>query len=327
MKIGVTGASGLVGYNVCKEILANGDSLNILLREDVSYLKGLKCKKFYGDLNNLESIEKFCDSCDVIIHSAAMISIGFDAYDKVFEVNYVGTKNLLDICIKKNVKKFIFISTVNAFNKKSKNIKFDETRELVRSGSSYDLTKAMAQDLVLHSKGIEKVSINPTSVLGKNDFKPSRLGKIVKALHSGKLPFLLDGGLDVIDVEDLSKTVYNSISKGRDGESYLVSGKWRSFKEIYSSIRNFQDKKSTVFFLPKFLVNMSLPLLSLFPLGLLKRAAEINGKLFPGMENMTKEAIENIINSPKTIDNSKARKELGLKVSPLEKTIKETIYE
>ena len=45
------------------------------------------------------------------------------------------------------------------------------------------------------------------------------------------------------------------------------------------------------------------------------------------MENMTKEAIENIINFPKTIDNSKARKEIGLKVSSLEKTIKETIYE
>ena len=74
MKIGVTGASGLVGYNVCKEILANGDSLNLLIREDVSYLQDLKCKKFYGDLNNLKSIEEFCDSCDVIIHSAATVS-------------------------------------------------------------------------------------------------------------------------------------------------------------------------------------------------------------------------------------------------------------
>ena len=115
MKVGVTGASGLVGYNVCKEILANGDSLNVLIREDVSYLKDLKCKKFYGDLNNLKSIEEFCDSCDVIIHSAAMISIGFDAHEKVFEVNYLGTKNLLDICVKKNVKKFIFISCFSHF--------------------------------------------------------------------------------------------------------------------------------------------------------------------------------------------------------------------
>ncbi len=72
---------------------------------------------------------------------------------------------------------------------------------------------------------------------------------------------------------------------------------------------------------------MSLPLLSIFPVGILKKAAQINGKFFPGLENMTKEAIENIINFPKTIDNSKAKRDLGLKISSLKKTIKESIYE
>ena len=327
MRIGVTGASGMVGINVCKEILRNGDELNILIREDVSYLGELPCNKFYGDLSDIDTLEKFCDKCDVIIHSAAMISIGFDAYNKVYEVNFVGTKNLLDISIKKNVKKFIFISTVNAYDKKPLDQNFDEKRELVRKGNAYDMTKALAQELVTSTEEIETVSINPTSVLGKNDFKPSRLGKIIKGVHSGKLPFLVDGGLDVIDVGDLSKAIYSSISNGRDGESYLISGKFRSFKEIYEVITKYQDKKSRIFFFPRLMVELSLPLLSLFPIGLLKRAAEINGKFFPGLENMTKEAIENIINFPKHIDNSKAKKDLGLKISPLEKTIKDTIYE
>ena len=327
MRIGVTGASGMVGINVCKEILSNGDELNILIREDVSYLDGLSCNKFYGDLSDIDTLEKFCDKCDVIIHSAAMISIGFDAYDQVYEVNFVGTKNLLDASIKKKVKKFIFISTVNAYDKKPLDQNFDEKRELVRKGNAYDMTKALAQELVTSTEEIETVSINPTSVLGKNDFKPSRLGKIIKGVYSGKLPFLVDGGLDVIDVEDLSKAIYSSISNGRDGESYLISGKFRSFKEIYEVITKYQYKKSKIFFFPRLMVELSLPLLSLFPIGLLKRAAEVNGKFFPGLENMTKEAIENIINFPKHIDNSKAKKDLGLKISPLEKTIKDTIYE
>ena len=327
MRIGVTGASGMVGINLCKEILSNGDELNILIREDVSYLDGLSCNKFYGDLSDIDILEKFCDKCDVIIHSAAMISIGFDAYDQVYEVNFVGTKNLLDASIKKKVKKFIFISTVNAYDKKPLDQNFDEKRELVRKGNAYDMTKALAQELVTSTKEIETVSINPTSVLGKNDFKPSRLGKIIKGVHSGKLPFLVDGGLDVIDVGDLSKAIYSSISKGRDGESYLISGKFRSFKKIYEVITKYQDKKSRIFFFPRLMVELSLPLLSLFPIGLLKRAAELNGKFFPGLEKMTKEAIENIINFPKHIDNSKAKKDLGLKISPLEKTIKDTIYE
>ena len=327
MRVGVTGASGMVGINVCKEVINNGDKLNILIREDVSYFNNLSCKKFYGDLNDIDILEKFCEKCDVIIHSAAMISIGFDAYDRVYDVNFVGTKNLLDASINKKVKKFIFISTVNAYNKKSTDKIFNETRDLVKKGNAYDMTKALAQQLVISTKGIETVSINPTSVLGKNDYKPSRLGKIVKAVYSGKLPFLVDGGLDIIDVEDLSKAIYSSISKGKDGESYLISGKYRSFKEIYKVIEKYQENKSRVFFFPRLMVELSLPLLSLFPIGLLKRAAEVNGKFFPGLENMTKEAIENIINFPKLIDNSKAKKELKLKISPLEKTIKDTIYE
>ena len=327
MRVGVTGASGMVGINVCKEVINNGDKLNILIREDVSYFNNLSCKKFYGDLNDIDILEKFCERCDVIIHSAAMISIGFDAYNRVYDVNFVGTKNLLDASINKKVKKFIFISTVNAYNKKPTDKIFNETRDLVKKGNAYDMTKALAQQLVISTKGIETVSINPTSVLGKNDYKPSRLGKIVKAVYSGKLPFLVDGGLDIIDVEDLSKAIYSSISKGKDGESYLISGKYRSFKEIYKVIEKYQENKSRVFFFPRLMVELSLPLLSLFPIGLLKRAAEVNGKFFPGLENMTKEAIENIINFPKLIDNSKAKKDLGLKISPIDKTIRDAIYE
>ena len=188
------------------------------------------------------------------------------------------------------------------------------------------MTLAMGQELVMSTDGIDKVSINPTSILGKNDFKPSRLGKVVKTLYAGKLPFLVNGGLDVIDVEDLSKAIYSSIKNGRDGEAYIISGKWRSFKEINNSVQKNRDSKSFVLFFPKLFVEMNLPLLNLFPKSFLKKAADFNGKLFPGLENLTKESIENIINFPKNIDNSKAKKDLGLTISPLDKTVKDSIY-
>ena len=326
MRIGVTGSSGLVGFNFCKEAQKNNDRLNILIRKDTDYLKQIDAKVFYGDLNNKEVLDKFCEGCEVIVHSAAMISIGFDSYKEVCEVNYIGTKNLLDSCLRMKVKKFIYISSINAFNKRPIRDRLDETRGLVKSGSSYDLTKAMGQKLVMNTDGIDKVSINPTSILGKHDFKPSRLGKVVKTLYAGKLPFLVNGGLDVIDVEDLSKVIYSSIKNGRDGEAYIISGKWRSFKEINESVQKNRDKKSFILFFPKFFIEMNLPLLNLFPKSFLKRAADFNGKFFPGLENLTKESIENIINFPKNIDNSKAKKDLGLTISPLDKTIKDSIY-
>ena len=326
MKIGVTGSSGLVGFNFCVEALKNNDSLNILIREDTEYLRQIDAEVYYGDLNDIKVLDKFCKGCDVIIHSAAMISIGLDSYDEVYEVNYIGTKNLLESSKKMKVKKFIYISSINAFNKNPVTEKLDETRQLVKRGNAYDMTKAMGQELVMNTDGIEKVSINPTSILGRYDFKPSRLGKVIKTLYAGKLPFLVNGGLDVIDVEDLSKAIYSSIRNGRDGETYIISGKWRSFTEINASVQKNRDKKSFVIFFPKLFVEMNLPLLSLFPKSFLKRAADFNGKYFPGLESLTKESIENIINFPKNIDNSKAKKDLGLTVSPLDKTVKDSIY-
>ena len=326
MKIGVTGSSGLVGFNFCVEALKNNDSLNILIRKDTDYLKQIDAKVYYGDLNDIKVLDKFCEGCDVIIHSAAMISIGLDSYDEVYEVNYLGTKNLLESSKKMKVKKFIYISSINAFNKNPVTKKLDETRELVKRGNAYDMTKAMGQELVMNTDGIEKVSINPTSILGKYDFKPSRLGKVIKTLYAGKLPFLVNGGLDVIDVEDLSKAIYSSIRNGRDGETYIISGKWRSFKEINNCVQKRRDNKSFVIFFPKLFVEMNLPLLSLFPKSILRKAADFNGKYFPGLESLTKESIENIINFPKNIDNSKAKNDLGLTISSLDKTIKDSIY-
>ena len=326
MKIGVTGSSGLVGFNFCVEALKNNDSLNILIRKDTDYLKQIDAKVYYGDLNDIKVLDKFCEGCDVVIHSAAMISIGLDSFDEVYEVNYLGTKNLLESSKKMKVKKFIYISSINAFNKNPVTKKLDETRELVKRGNAYDMTKAMGQELVMNTDGIEKVSINPTSILGKYDFKPSRLGKVIKTLYAGKLPFLVNGGLDVIDVEDLSKAIYSSIRNGRDGETYIISGKWRSFKEINNSVQKRRDKKSFVIFFPKLFVEMNLPLLSLFPKSILRKAADFNGKYFPGLESLTKESIENIINFPKNIDNSKAKNDLGLTISSLDKTVKDSIY-
>ena len=326
MKIGVTGSSGLVGFNFCVEALKNNDSLNILIRKDTDYLKQIDAKVYYGDLNDIKVLDKFCEGCDVIIHSAAMISIGLDSYEEVYEVNYLGTKNLLESSKKMKVKKFIYISSINAFNKNPITKKLDETRELVKRGNAYDMTKAMGQELVMNTDGIEKVSINPTSILGKYDFKPSRLGKVIKTLYAGKLPFLVNGGLDVIDVEDLSRAIYSSIKNGRDGETYIISGKWRSFKEINNSVQKRRDNKSFVIFFPKLFVEMNLPLLSLLPKSILRKAADFNGKYFPGLESLTKESIENIINFPKNIDNSKAKNDLGLTISSLDKTVKDSIY-
>ncbi|GIR73104.1 MAG: hypothetical protein CM15mP75_6160 [Flammeovirgaceae bacterium] len=69
---------------------------------------------------------------------------------------------------------------------------------------------------------------------------------------------------------------------------------------------------------------MNLPLLSLFPKSFLKKAADFNGRFFPGLENLTKESIENIINFPKILITAK-QKGFRTHNKSSDKTVKDSI--
>ena len=120
-------------------------------------------------------------------------------------------ENVLQSSINKKVKKFIYISSINAFNRSPSKQILNESRELVKKGNSYDLTKALAQDLVLNNREIVSISINPSGIIGKNDFKPSMFGNVLRSIYKNKMPFYIDAGANIIDVEDLCECIYSSI--------------------------------------------------------------------------------------------------------------------
>ena len=191
MRIGVTGSSGLVGFNFCKEALKNNETLNILIRKDTEYLKQIDANIFYGDLNDKKVLDEFCEGCDVIVHSAAMISIGFDSYKEVYEVNYVGTKNLLDLIRFKqeNVSKrpiFFHFSTDEVYGdiESGEHVETD----LLHPSNPYSAAKAAADMLVLawaSTYGIEYVILRPTNNYGIGQYPEKLVPLSVKNLQRG----------------------------------------------------------------------------------------------------------------------------------------------
>ena len=324
MKIGITGATGLLGNNLCRKLLELDYKVNVLIRENNSLaIRDLNVNKFIGDLHNTKMLENFCQGCDVIVHSAALISIGKEKNEKVYEVNILGTKNILDASIKCDVKKFIYISSINAYKKFPLNQPINEKRNLVEKGFAYDLSKSKAQQLVLKKNNIDTLVFNPTSVLGPNDFKPSLLGSTIDDLYNNKLPFILNGGVDIIDVRDLSNAIIESINIKKTKESYIISGKWYSFKEIVGIIKSINQSKKIVITVPLWYIKSMFPIINLFPNKFLLFATKMNSYFIPGLKNLTKESLYNIIYFNKKIDNSKAKKELKLKIRPLTETLRD----
>ena len=125
MRILVTGAAGYIGSTLCNRLLANGHEvigIDKLLYTGKSLIGLLQYKNFKfvkEDIGNLNTYENLIDSDMVIVNLAAIV--GEPASRKIPEetrkTNLESTKKLIDLAVKKNIKKFIFVSTCSNYGK------------------------------------------------------------------------------------------------------------------------------------------------------------------------------------------------------------------
>ena len=235
MNIAVTGASGHIGANLTRRLIADGNKVKVLLHKDKRAIKGLPLEIINGSLNDFRSIEELGKNADVVFHLAARISIGQNNYETVYNTNVEGTKNIVKTCRKLGVPKFIHFSSIHTLDPNPFDQPLDETRPLIEnSGLVYERTKAECEKWITeqNSDNFHVVVLNPTAVLGPNDFKPSFMGQFIIKLYKGTIPALVPGGYDWVDVRDVVDAAVNAIEKATPGERYILSGGWKSFREI-----------------------------------------------------------------------------------------------
>ena len=96
MKIAVTGANGHVGANLCRTLLAEGHQVKALVHKHQDALKGLEIELIHGSVNDPVALRSLFKGAEIVFHLAALISIDGQK-DKLLEVNFEGTKNLIKI--------------------------------------------------------------------------------------------------------------------------------------------------------------------------------------------------------------------------------------
>ncbi len=147
MKILITGASGYIGTNLVKSLLAD-DLIKIVTITRSSFdLSAPNYSNIKCDLANPDFDSILPPSIDVVIHlaqSKKYRNFPDDARD-VFDINVMATQRLLEWAKKNGVKKFIFASTGNVY--KSQNKLLNEIDECSPIGF-YGATKYAAEQLV-----------------------------------------------------------------------------------------------------------------------------------------------------------------------------------
>ncbi|HEX3007931.1 MAG TPA: NAD-dependent epimerase/dehydratase family protein, partial [Bacteroidales bacterium] len=152
MKVLVTGASGLLGGNIVRELVRRNDEVKIFVRSiaNIPALSGLKYTVFKGNLNNVNDLLAAANNCDVIIHAAAVTDQWPTAYEHYEEVNVKATLLLLDVVKKLNIKKMIYVSTANTFGYGTRKNPATELSEFrfFNYNSGYIMSKFIAQQHV-----------------------------------------------------------------------------------------------------------------------------------------------------------------------------------
>lgn len=242
MRILVTGADGLLGSNLVRELLNRGHHIRAFVQpgRQQKTLEGLSIEKFPGDLLSAEEVGKAAAGCDAVIHCAASTSVWPIRSEIVNKVNIEGTKNIIKAVQQNNVQRMIYVGTANSFgfgSKKNPGVEGNPYKSATY-GLDYMDSKYKAQQVILkevQENSLPAVIVNPTFMFGPYDSNPSS-GAMIVALHKGKVPGFTNGGRNYLCAKDAAVAIANALTKGRVGECYILGNQNLSYKEAFEKI-------------------------------------------------------------------------------------------
>ena len=120
-----------------------------------------------GDIAQPDSISDLLKSCDVIVHTAALVSNSIADRD-MWRVNVLATRNLIAAAEQHKVRRFVQLSSIVAYGNSAEG-ELDEEQPVHADGGSYVLTKLASEHTVLAAQAkssLEVVIIRPGDVYG-----------------------------------------------------------------------------------------------------------------------------------------------------------------
>src|SRR5580698_7521654 len=237
----VTGGNGFVGCHVVRALLARGDRVRVLAREnaDLSALAGLPLEIVRGDLRQFDSVARAVDGCNEVYHVAADYRLWLTEPAPMYATNVNGTENIIRAAVNAGVSRIVYTSTVGALGIPHGGVGREDTpSSLAEMPGHYKRSKYMAEQAALEAAaaGAPVVIVNPSTPIGALDFKPTPTGRIIVDFLNRRMPAYLDTGLNIVDVEDVARGHLLAAERGRIGEKYILGGENLSLAELFARL-------------------------------------------------------------------------------------------
>ena len=272
MSVLVTGATGFIGELLCKELVARGEVVHALYRseEKIQFLKSISVKLFKGEVSDKQSLTVAMQGCSQVYHVAAFAKVWGKDKNIAWNINVIGTQNVIEVAKTCGVKRIVFTSTAGVYGASVDNNLVDETvtRSTINYGD-YERSKVAAEDFIRKSCSpeLEIVIVNPTRVFGPGQLSESNsVTKMIASYIAGKWRVIPGNGLsrgNYVYVNDVVNGHILAMQYGKSGENYILGGENVSYIEFFNTISKVSGKKYRLFFIPLYLMLLAAFLMEL----------------------------------------------------------------
>lgn len=311
----VTGATGLLGNNLVRQLLAEGETVRVLARggPDRPALRGLDIDFREGDIRDPDAVSAAAAGADAILHCAGFVKIGWREQEMHEAINVQGTAHVAAAAHAEKIR-LVHVSTVNALGLSTADQPADEEDyDPDIPPVPYVTSKRAGDERVLRrfDEGLDAVIVHPAFMLGPWDWKPSS-GEMLVQLARRFSPVAPTGSFSLCDARDVADGVLRALRRGQSGRRYVLAGHNMTYREAWSRMAEACGRR------PPW-----------WPIGpLLRVAGGWGGDLIAkatGREPVINSAAIALGRLHHQFSSARAERELGYSIRPTEETIRDAL--
>ncbi|MBI5511691.1 MAG: NAD-dependent epimerase/dehydratase family protein [Deltaproteobacteria bacterium] len=313
MTVLVTGGTGFVGTAIVEALQRQGSPVRVLARRSskTEHLQKLGAEIVYGDILDKQSLVDALKGCDTLYHAAALYDFwGLDRRT-LMRTECEGTENAMAAALAARTPKVVYTSTALAIGEHKGEVGTESTKHRGYFCSIYEAAKVASENIVMAyvDKGLPVVIVNPASVYGPGDLKPS--GRAMLDFVNGKTAGIVRGFNSLVYRDDVGAGHVLAAAKGKIGERYILSGNTVALDAWFKVLCGLTGAPMK-------------PLMPTWFLAMFAASVEMASRFTRRPPVLSWETFRTMAHGFQ-VDGSKAVRELGVKYTPFEDGLRRTV--
>ena len=266
IQILVTGGTGFLGSYLLRFLLLQGYTRIRAIKRSNSALDLVRdfsdrIEWVEGELTDWFFLSDCFKEVDWVFHAAALVSFDAKDFPEMQKINVSVTADLVNLALDNNIQKFCYVSSIAALGRSKVGETLDENSIWKQSpyNSRYGMTKFAAEQEVWRGveEGLNAVIVNPGMILGSGRWSEGT-SRFFSLIDEG-FPFIPNGAATWVDIRDVVRSMHLLMDSDIHSERFILVAGIQSYRDFFTSVAAFLNKKTNWISLPAFIQQLILP--------------------------------------------------------------------